>query len=54
MKIATVIPTVAIDVKTVETFRQAIGSQIEGVKTLFNMKSIKKRPNDRFIVTPCS
>ena len=54
LQIATVILTVAIDVKTVETFRQAIGPQIEGVKTLFNMKSIKKRPNDRFIVIPCS
>lgn len=40
MHIATIIPTVAIDVKTMETFRQAVGSQIEGVKTLFNMKSL--------------
>lgn len=39
MQFPTVIPTIAINVKTIETFRQDVGSQMEGGKMLFKKSS---------------
>lgn len=40
MQFATVIPTVAVNVKIIGNFRYAVGSQIEGGKMLFNKESL--------------